>query len=165
MSDLELLVAIMIVIVLVVIWAVYRRQNSKEVTARATSMASSGYKGKKALVIVSTIFYLDTFLGVASSILLVLLVAFSGYLFGSPLGELSKSAISDPIIVGLLLLLFSTSILTFVTARGIQNQRPWAKNIGYILALIKLFAFPIGTVVGIVVFYFLNQATKTGMFD
>jgi hypothetical protein len=78
-----------------------------------------------------------------------------------------------------LLLLFSTSaersdfvlfqlaisgVLAFTTARGIEEQRPWAKWLGYAQGFLTMFNVPIGTVIGIAILVYLNRADKAGLF-
>ena len=54
--------------------------------------------------------------------------------------------------------------LAYVTGRGIENQRPWAKWLGYVLGTIELVYFPIGTAVGIAIWVYLIRATRAGLF-
>ena len=57
-----------------------------------------------------------------------------------------------------------SAALAFVTARGIERQRPWAKLLGYTQGALSLFNFPIGTVIGAAVLIYLNRASKAGLF-
>lgn len=54
--------------------------------------------------------------------------------------------------------------LAWATARGIENQRPWAKWLGYALGTIELAYVPVGTVVGIAIWIYLVRATRAGLF-
>src|SRR5215467_757545 len=55
--------------------------------------------------------------------------------------------------------------LAVVTGRGIDQQRPWAKWVGYALGVLELFSFPIGTVVGIATIVYIYRASKAGLFS
>jgi hypothetical protein len=54
--------------------------------------------------------------------------------------------------------------LAWATARGLENQRAWAKWLGYALGTIELVYFPVGTVVGIAIWVYLVRATRAGLF-
>jgi hypothetical protein len=54
--------------------------------------------------------------------------------------------------------------LAFVTARGIENQRRWAKWLGIALAVLSLPRIPIGTIIGIATLVYINRASKAGLF-
>jgi len=75
--------------------------------------------------------------------------------FGSPFG------------IGLAGLLMSAAcaILAFVTARGIENQRPWAKNLAYAQGFLSLLNLPIGPIIGIAILIYVSRASKAGLFS
>jgi len=52
----------------------------------------------------------------------------------------------------------------FLTGRGIEEQRNWAKWSGLALGVLELFNFPIGTVIGIAILVYLSRAIKAGLF-
>ena len=54
--------------------------------------------------------------------------------------------------------------IAYVTGKGIENQRPWAKWVGIILGILELLNFPIGTVIGIAILVYLNRAIKAKLF-
>jgi hypothetical protein len=54
--------------------------------------------------------------------------------------------------------------LAWATARGLEDQRPWAKWLGFALGTIELIYFPVGTVVGIAIWIYLVRATRAGLF-
>jgi hypothetical protein len=57
-----------------------------------------------------------------------------------------------------------TMALSYVTAQGIEQQRPWAKWLGIALGVLLLINVPIGTVIGIAVLVYINRANKAGLF-
>ncbi len=54
--------------------------------------------------------------------------------------------------------------IAYATAKGIENQRPWAKWVGIALGILELLNFPIGTVIGIAILVYLNRAIKAKLF-
>jgi len=50
--------------------------------------------------------------------------------------------------------------LAYVTGKGIENQRRWAKWMGITLGILELFNLPIGTVIGIAILIYLRRAIK-----
>jgi hypothetical protein len=54
--------------------------------------------------------------------------------------------------------------LAFTTARGIENQKTWAKWLGFTLGTIELIYFPVGTAVGIAIWVYLVRASRAGLF-
>jgi hypothetical protein len=54
--------------------------------------------------------------------------------------------------------------LSWITGRGIDDQKPWARTVGIVLGLLELLNFPIGTVIGVAVLIYLNRASKAGLF-
>ena len=52
---------------------------------------------------------------------------------------------------GIFFLIFMVviGIIYLFVAKGVANQKNWAKTVGIILAIISLFSFPIGTALGI----------------
>jgi acetaldehyde dehydrogenase (acetylating) len=57
-----------------------------------------------------------------------------------------------------------SAALAYITAKGIEGQRPWARALAYIQAVVVLFNFPVGTVVGIAVLVYVSRASKAGLF-
>ena len=55
-------------------------------------------------------------------------------------------------------------IAAWLTGRGIERQRTWAKWLGYALGAVELMNVPIGTVVGIAVIVYIHRASKAGLF-
>jgi hypothetical protein len=66
----------------------------------------------------------------------------------------------------LLPLLFNLTLaaVAWVTARGIEEQKNWARWVGILLGLLELVSFPIGTVIGIAILVYLVRASKAGLF-
>ena len=58
-----------------------------------------------------------------------------------------------------------TAALAFITARGIEAQRKWAKWLGIVLALLSLPNIPIGTIIGVVTLVYINRANKAGLLN
>jgi hypothetical protein len=54
--------------------------------------------------------------------------------------------------------------LSYVTSRGVEAQRSWAKILAYVQGFLFLFNFPIGTVIGIAVLIYVSRAAKAGLF-
>lgn len=55
-------------------------------------------------------------------------------------------------------------IAAWLTGRGIEQQRTWAKWLGYALGIVELVNVPIGTVVGVAVIVYIHRASKAGLF-
>lgn len=56
-----------------------------------------------------------------------------------------------------------TAGLSFVTARGIEGQKRWAKWLGIVMAFLSLPNLPIGTIIGVVTLVYINRASKAGL--
>jgi hypothetical protein len=50
---------------------------------------------------------------------------------------------------------FILSLLYLFVGAGIKQFKPWARIVGVILSLAALFNFPVGTLIGIVILYYL----------
>jgi len=57
------------------------------------------------------------------------------------------------------------AVVAYLTSRGIEAQKNWAKWTGIALGVLELFNFPIGTVIGIAVLVYLKRAIKAGLFE
>jgi len=57
------------------------------------------------------------------------------------------------------------AIAAWAIAQGIDDRKPWAKRAGYVFAVLALFSFPFGTVVGIALLVYLRRASKAGLFQ
>jgi uncharacterized membrane protein (DUF2068 family) len=55
--------------------------------------------------------------------------------------------------------------LAYVTAKGLDDGKRWAKWLGIIQAILSLLNFPIGTVIGIAALVYLNRANKAGLLN
>lgn len=55
-------------------------------------------------------------------------------------------------------------VVAWMTGRGIEEQRSWAKWLGYAIGMVDLINVPIGTVVGIAVIVHIHRASKAGLF-
>lgn len=55
--------------------------------------------------------------------------------------------------------------LSFLTARGISQQRMWGKWLGYLQGASLLPGIPIGTIIGIALVLRVRRASKAGWFD
>lgn len=58
-----------------------------------------------------------------------------------------------------------TAVLAFMTARGMDAGRKWAKWLGIALAVLSLFNVPVGTVIGIAILVYINRADRAGLFS
>jgi chromate transport protein ChrA len=56
------------------------------------------------------------------------------------------------------------AIVAWVTAQGIDDQRSWARWLGFTFAFLALFSIPIGTIAGIAAFVYLGRASRAGLF-
>jgi hypothetical protein len=72
-----------------------------------------------------------------------------------------RKPLTGSLLVGVTVL---TAMLAFVTARGLEEQRPWARNAGYIQAALALLSPPLGTILGLASIYFLWRASREGLF-
>ena len=61
--------------------------------------------------------------------------------------------------------LLVAGVLAFMTAKGIESQKMWAKWLGYIQGFLLLLNVPIGTIIGVVVLIYINRASKAGLFN
>ena len=59
---------------------------------------------------------------------------------------------------------FGFSALAFVIGRGIEQQRRWAKWLGYTFGALELINVPIGTVIGAAAIIYIHRASKAGLF-
>lgn len=59
---------------------------------------------------------------------------------------------------------FGLAALAFVTGRGIENQRAWAKWLGYAFGALELINIPIGTVIGAAAIIYIHRADRAGLF-
>jgi len=57
-----------------------------------------------------------------------------------------------------------SSVLAYITAKGIEAQRPWAKRLAYVQGALLLLNFPIGTLIGIFVLVYVYRASRAGLF-
>jgi|SRR6185436_5472729 len=55
------------------------------------------------------------------------------------------------------------ALLSWITARGINDRRGWAKVLAWLIALLSLLNVPAGTIVGIVVIVYLRRAGRAGL--
>ena len=55
-------------------------------------------------------------------------------------------------------------VLAVLTGRGIENQQPWSRWSAYILGILELLNFPIGTVIGIAILVYITRASRAGLF-
>lgn len=58
---------------------------------------------------------------------------------------------------GLLLLTFGVGLVSMLVGFGLLFRRPWARTGAIVLAVLALFAVPIGTIIGILVTYYLSS--------
>ncbi|ODS37419.1 MAG: hypothetical protein A7315_13515 [Candidatus Altiarchaeales archaeon WOR_SM1_79] len=87
----------------------------------------------------------------------VIISSFSGVFFIVFVGGPSNDAM--PTIISIVFLILG--ILNFITAYGMWNLKSWARILGIILAVMSLPNIPIGTIIGIVILYFLLIDAKT----
>jgi hypothetical protein len=66
----------------------------------------------------------------------------------------------------IVMLLFAalSAALAYITAKGIEEQRSWARVLAYIQGFICLLNIPVGTVVGIAVLVYVSRASRAGLF-
>jgi hypothetical protein len=107
-------------------------------------------KGQEGLTKAARLFYIIT--GFAAIGLTMSLLS----LLGDEPGGLSFFSLAHLLIAG---------ALAFITAKGIESQRPWAKWLGYVQGFLLLLNVPIGTVIGIAVLIYINRAAKAGLFN
>jgi hypothetical protein len=91
----------------------------------------------------------------------LILAVLTGIVF---LLDLLRFVSGSPVPLITLVQLVVSCILSFVTARGIEAQRPWAKWLGYVQGVLFLYNFPVGTVIGIAILIYIYRASKAGMF-
>ena len=60
---------------------------------------------------------------------------------------------------------FAIAFAAVAIGSGIDKQRRWAKTLGFIVAIVELVNFPIGTVIGIALIVYLYRASKEGLFN
>ncbi len=70
-----------------------------------------------------------------------------GSMFGNALGGTILTAVGAIyVIVGL---------IDFVVAYGLWNLQPWARTVAIVFAIIGLLSFPIGTIISIIILWYL----------
>ena len=72
-------------------------------------------------------------------------------------GDVSQSVIDfvDSILIVIGLIAFIIGILYLITGWGLWTLKPWARIIAIVLAIISLFNFPVGTIIGIIILWYL----------
>jgi hypothetical protein len=105
-------------------------------------------KGQEGLTKASRIFFVITFLILMGIVLSVVLTLIGG-------GRL------QPIVITINLVFAGAA---YVTGKGIDDGKPWAKWAGIVLGALELLNFPLGTVIGIAILVYLNRAIKAGLF-
>ncbi len=103
--------------------------------------------GEDGLRRASRIFYVIAGLSVVATGLLIVVAVMSGRL-----------RLIQPAIYAVF------GVVAYLTGKGIENQRPWAKWAGIVLGVLELFNFPVGTVIGIAILIYLNRAIKANLF-
>ena len=53
----------------------------------------------------------------------------------------------------------------WATANGLNDRKRWARNTGFVIAVLSLFNFGIGTIFGIIELYSLWRAQRGGQFS
>ena len=61
----------------------------------------------------------------------------------------------DSILLGTGIIAFVLAILYIITGWGLWTLKSWARIVAIILAVISLLSFPIGTIIGIVILWYL----------
>jgi hypothetical protein len=76
------------------------------------------------------------------------------------------SAVSEPSAeaAAMFVVVTVSSTLAFITARGIEAQRSWARSLAYVQGIWLLTSVPIGTIMGIAVLVYVRRASKAGLF-
>ncbi|MFZ6759849.1 hypothetical protein ACO0K9_21800 [Undibacterium sp. Ji50W] len=91
------------------------------------------------------------------AILYGLLLAVFGFLLyphsGLPSGGL----------IGVALLFLGLTVLHYATSVGASNKKPWARMLSTLIALLMLFAFPVGTIIG--AYLLFNNWSDDGYYE
>lgn len=92
--------------------------------------------------------YFNLFIAVAIVLALILFGVFR-----------SETKVIDAILVGIIfsLIPFFISIIHFITARGVRNNKGWARVVSFIIGFVILFYFPIGTIFGAILLYLTTK--------
>ena len=106
-------------------------------------------KGQEGLTKASRIFFVITVLILLGIVLSVVLTLIGG-------GRLRPIAIT-------INLVFAGA--AYITGKGIDEGKPWAKWAGIVLGVLELLNFPLGTIIGIAILVYLNRAIKAGLFN
>jgi hypothetical protein len=61
----------------------------------------------------------------------------------------------DSVLMGTGIIIFVLALLYIITGWGLWTLKSWARIVALILAVISLLSFPIGTIIGIVVLWYL----------
>src|SRR5258706_6662008 len=73
--------------------------------------------------------------------------------------------LANPVVAGLYMAISVVSAAgAWVTAEGLENRRPWARNAGFAIAVLSLFSIGIGTIFGLIELYSLWRAQRGGKF-
>jgi hypothetical protein len=57
------------------------------------------------------------------------------------------------------------AVLAYVTAKGLDDGKRWAKRLGIVQAVLSLLNIPIGTIIGIAALVYLNRANRAGLLN
>jgi hypothetical protein len=69
----------------------------------------------------------------------------------------AEGLLSVAVIAGLLVLSAFSSVILLVAGWGLLKLKRWARVLAMIVAVLMLFAFPIGTVLGALILYYLGS--------
>jgi hypothetical protein len=84
----------------------------------------------------------------------------NGVLAGASMG------LGNPLVAGVYIgFTVLCAIGTWVTADGVENRKRWARNTGFIIAVLSLFSLGIGTIFGLIELYSLWRAQRGGQFS
>jgi hypothetical protein len=120
-------------------------------------------KIKMAKVVIQIMGWLSVLLAVA----FLLISIFGSVIIGVSAEE---SPVIGSLIVGITgfimtVITVAVGVLYLVTAKGIVNQKNWAKVVGIVLGILALPAFPIGTTLGVLILVGLLSAESQGWFQ
>ncbi|HEY9190926.1 MAG TPA: hypothetical protein VIM88_08675 [Sulfurovum sp.] len=130
-------------------------EQSNEIVDEPKSMEKGQEANSKPTSLALSILSLQVIMWI-NIVIFIILTAF--YLYGFTIDQelmMLSASMSGKVIGGIFGLFFA--LILFFTSRGLMNQKQWARVATLIMGVMMLFAFPVGTIVGIILIYGMTK--------